>query len=122
MRFRWSRIWWWNITRADAQEFIVPLTRRTFLATTAAVGLIARGDIAFAAPASFKHGEFEITVVSDGHLLLPANFLAPGAPPAEREALLRQSGQAGEQFQSPTNVTLLRTTTDLILVDMGRTA
>ena len=47
------------------------------------------------------------------------SFLAPGAPPAERAALLQAAGQTGEQFNSPTNVTLIRTGADLILVDMG---
>jgi glyoxylase-like metal-dependent hydrolase (beta-lactamase superfamily II) len=57
--------------------------------------------------------------VSDGHLVLPTSFLAPGAPPPEREAILRAAGQTGEQYNSPTNITLLRTGSDLILIDMG---
>jgi hypothetical protein len=51
--------------------------------------------------------------------VLPTSFLAPGAPPAEREALLKAAGQTGEQYSSPTNVTLIRAGSDLILVDMG---
>ena len=51
--------------------------------------------------------------------MLPTSFLAPGAPPAEREALLKAAGQTGEQYSSPTNVTLIRAGSDLILVDMG---
>jgi glyoxylase-like metal-dependent hydrolase (beta-lactamase superfamily II) len=95
------------------------LTRRTLLATSAA-SLAASTLPAFAtAPHSFKHGAFEITVVSDGHLLLPTSFLAPTAPPAERAALLQAAGQTAEQYQSPTNITLIRAGTDLILVDMG---
>ena len=94
------------------------LTRRSLLALTAA-GLAARVLPAFAAPATFTHGEFAVTVVSDGHLVLPVTFLAPGAPPAERAALLKQSGETGEQFDSPTNVTLIRKGEELILVDMG---
>jgi glyoxylase-like metal-dependent hydrolase (beta-lactamase superfamily II) len=96
------------------------LTRRTFLASAAA-GLTVRGGFAFAAPAptSFKHGAFDITVVSDGHLVLPVSFLAPGAPADERTALLNEAGQTGEQYQSPTNVTLIRAGKDLILIDTG---
>src|SRR5665647_1543542 len=98
-------------------------SRRALLAATAA-SLAARGLPAFAAPAphSFKHGAFEVTVVSDGHLVLPVSFLAPGAPPAERAALLQaagETGETGEQYHSPTNVTLIRPANDLILVDMG---
>jgi glyoxylase-like metal-dependent hydrolase (beta-lactamase superfamily II) len=95
------------------------ITRRTLLATSAA-SLAASALPALAAtPYSFKHGAFEVTVVSDGHLLLPTSFLAPTAPPAERAALLQAAGQTAEQYQSPTNITLIRSGTDLILVDMG---
>jgi glyoxylase-like metal-dependent hydrolase (beta-lactamase superfamily II) len=93
----------------------------TLLGSTAVAWPLAAGLPAFAAPTptSFKHGAFEVTVVSDGHLVLPTSFLAPGAPPAERAGLLQAAGQTDEQFNSPTNVTLIRTGADLILVDMG---
>lgn len=95
------------------------LSRRTLLAATAAC-IAARVQAALAAaPYSFQHGAFEVTVVSDGHLVLPTSFLAPDAPPAERNALLEAAGETGIQYNSPTNVTLIRTATDLILVDMG---
>jgi len=95
------------------------LSRRTLLAaTTASIATHALPAFA-AAPYSFRHGAFEVTVVSDGHLVLPTSFLAPAAPPAEREAVLRAAGETGEQYNSPTNVTLIRTTEELILVDMG---
>ena len=82
--------------------------------------LVTRTLPAFAvSPFAFKHGAFEVSVVSDGHLVLPTSFLAPEAPSAEREALLKATGQTGEQYNSPTNVTLIRTDRDLILVDMG---
>jgi glyoxylase-like metal-dependent hydrolase (beta-lactamase superfamily II) len=94
-------------------------TRRTLLAATATV-IAARALPAFAAaPHAFKHGAFEVTVVSDGHLVLPISFLAANAPPDERAALLKAAGQTGEQYQSPTNVTLIRSGSDLVLVDMG---
>jgi glyoxylase-like metal-dependent hydrolase (beta-lactamase superfamily II) len=95
------------------------INRRGLLACSAA-SLLTRTLPAFATtPFAFKHGAFEVTVVSDGHLVLPTSFLAPGAPPAEREALLNAAGQTGEQYNSPTNVTLVRAERDLILVDMG---
>ena len=95
------------------------LTRRTLL-TTSAASFAASALPAFAAaPHSFKHGAFEVTVVSDGHLVLPTTMLAPTAPPAERAALLQAAGQTAEQYQSPTNITLVRSGTDLILIDMG---
>jgi glyoxylase-like metal-dependent hydrolase (beta-lactamase superfamily II) len=51
--------------------------------------------------------------------VLPITFLAPDAPPEERASLLKTAGQTGEQYDSPTNVTLIRSGNDLILVDMG---
>jgi glyoxylase-like metal-dependent hydrolase (beta-lactamase superfamily II) len=97
---------------------MINLTRRSLLATAAA-GLAAQALPAFAAPASFKHGAFEVMVVSDGHLVLPVNALAPQAPPAERAEILKAAGQTAEQYDLPTNVTLIRTPDDLILVDVG---
>jgi glyoxylase-like metal-dependent hydrolase (beta-lactamase superfamily II) len=95
------------------------LNRRTVIAA-AAGSLAARALPAFAAsPYAFKHGAFEVTVISDGHLVLPTSFLAPGAPPAELEAILNAAGQPGDQYQSPTNITLVRSERDLILIDMG---
>jgi glyoxylase-like metal-dependent hydrolase (beta-lactamase superfamily II) len=94
------------------------LTRRSLLATAAA-SLAARILPAQAGPVTFKHGAFEVTVVSDGHLVLPTSFLAPGAPPEDRAALLKAAGQTAEQYESPTNITLIRAGADLILVDMG---
>jgi glyoxylase-like metal-dependent hydrolase (beta-lactamase superfamily II) len=93
--------------------------RRTFLAASAA-GVVAHALPTLAAPPySFRHGAFRVTVVSDGHLVLPTSFLAPDAPAAEREAMLKAAGQTGGQYHSPTNVTLIGTESDLILVDMG---
>jgi len=99
---------------------MTPITRRTLLTATAA-GVAAHSLPSFAAPKpySFMHGAFALTVVSDGHLVLPTTFLAANAPPEERAAILAATGQTGEQFDSPTNVTLIRTGSDLILVDMG---
>src|SRR5262249_62140648 len=66
-----------------------------------------------------KDGTVGGSGVSDGHLVLPTSFLAPGAPGPDREALLKAAGQTGEQYNSPTNITLIRTSNDLILIDMG---
>jgi glyoxylase-like metal-dependent hydrolase (beta-lactamase superfamily II) len=101
----------------------MPLDRRSVL--TLAGGLAASAltsslpQPALAAPFTLRHGSFEVIVVSDGHLLLPTSFLAPDAPPAERAAVLAAAHQTGTQYESPTNVTLIRTADDLILVDMG---
>ena len=99
-----------------------PMARRAFLAgATAGLGMSIAGLRAFAAtaPHRFVHGAFEIVVVSDGHLVLPTSFLAMGAPDAERSAALREAGQTGDQVQSPTNCTLIRSGSELILIDTG---
>jgi glyoxylase-like metal-dependent hydrolase (beta-lactamase superfamily II) len=95
------------------------LTRRALLATTAAAVVAQALPTAAATPHSFKHGAFEVTVVSDGHLVLPTSFLAPDSNPDERATLLKAAGQTGGTYNSPTNVTLIRSGSDLILVDMG---
>ena len=98
------------------------VTRRDFLAGTAglAAALALPGPLAAATPVHrFQHGAFEVMVVSDGHLVLPTSIITPDAPPAERAALLAASGQTGAQYHSPTNITLIRTGSDLILVDAG---
>ena len=98
---------------------MLKLDRRIVIGAAAA-GLAARALPVFAAsPYTFKHGAFEVTVVSDGYLVLPTSFLAPGAPPAEFKALLNAARQTGDQYQSPTNITLVRSERDLILIDMG---
>ncbi len=97
----------------------MPLTRRTLLAATAATAAAHSWPAFAAAPHAFKHGAFEITVVSDGHLVLPTAFLAPDATPEQRAALLKSAGQTGETYDSPTNITLIRAGSDLILIDMG---
>jgi len=94
-------------------------SRRAFVASTAAIVAARALPAGAATPYSFQHGAFQVTVVSDGHLVLPTAFLAPGAPAPEREALFKAAGKLGEQYHSPTNVTLLQTANDLILVDMG---
>jgi len=95
------------------------ITRRTLLATTAATLAAHALPALAAAPYSFKHGAFDVTIVSDGHLVLPVSFLAPDAPAEERAALLKAAGQTGAQYDSPTNITLIRSGSDLILADMG---
>lgn len=98
---------------------MLDINRRELLTASAAT-LLSRATPAFAVtPHTLKHGAFELTIISDGHLVLPVTFLAPNAPPDERAFLLEAAGQTEEQYNSPTNVTLIRTPADLILIDMG---
>jgi glyoxylase-like metal-dependent hydrolase (beta-lactamase superfamily II) len=97
------------------------LTRRQMLRASAALAgtaMLPPRLWAQAAPHSFQQGEFEVTVVSDGHLVLPSSVLAPDAPPEERQALLDALG-IGEEVQPATNAVLIRSGSDLILIDVG---
>ncbi|MCB1528835.1 MAG: MBL fold metallo-hydrolase [Hyphomicrobiaceae bacterium] len=110
----------------------LPASRREVLlggaavASTALIGFgggatLPRPALAKAPTAqTLKLGNFEITVVSDGHLMMPARLAAPDVPDAERNAALAQGGQSGgEMAKPPTNVTLIKTGDDVILIDAG---
>jgi glyoxylase-like metal-dependent hydrolase (beta-lactamase superfamily II) len=97
-------------------------TRRDLLrgAAAAAAALVHDGTaFAAASPHRLTVGAFELTIVSDGHLVLPTTFLAPDAPEADRAAILEEAGERGPEFNSPTNHTLIRAGSELILVDTG---
>lgn len=73
-----------------------------------------------AAPHRFMQGDFEVTIVSDGHLLFPAPAIAPDGPPEEVKALLEAAGQLrGEEAMPAANSVLIRSGSDLILFDTG---
>jgi glyoxylase-like metal-dependent hydrolase (beta-lactamase superfamily II) len=100
----------------------IVLDRRKFLAAATglvASGLLPRRALALAAPATFTQGAFEVTVVSDGHLVLPASVLWPSAPPEELKALLATVGVTGDEVQPAANITLIKAGSDLILFDNG---
>lgn len=98
------------------------LSRRRFLALTggiaAAAALLPRGAFAAVAPHSFKHGDFEVTVISDGQLQLPSTLLGVDAPAEERAALFKEVG-IGESVTPAVNLTLVKAGNDLILFDTG---
>lgn len=99
-------------------------TRREFLVSSGAIAMTA-STFAFASSArasathTLKHGNHEITVLSDGHLSLPRSMVARGGTEAETEAALKAAGQTGDRLISPTNVTLIRSGGELIMVDAG---
>jgi glyoxylase-like metal-dependent hydrolase (beta-lactamase superfamily II) len=94
--------------------------RRAFLKLAGAATLVVPARLSAATPPhSFRHGAFDVTVLSDGHLILPASVLAPDAPKAELEALLKSVGQGPDQAMPAANITLIRSGADLILVDTG---
>ena len=100
------------------------LSRRGFLAASAAAAALPwlpRPALAHGSePFHLTVGATELTIVSDGHLVLPVSILAPATPEAELQALLKQTfGQVPETVMPECNTVLLRTGSDLILVDSG---
>jgi glyoxylase-like metal-dependent hydrolase (beta-lactamase superfamily II) len=92
------------------------------LTTLGSLGLVGTSlcatSVRAAAAHTLRHGEFEITVVSDGHLTLAASAFARNVAPAQLAAVLKLADQSG-QVNAPTNVTLVRTKSDLVLIDVG---
>jgi hypothetical protein len=100
--------------------FVVDRRRFLAAATSAiALGLLPRSALALAAPYSFKHGAVDVTVISDGHLVLPAGVFGPDAPPEQVKALLAEIGVTGSDVEVPANATLIKSGSDLILFDNG---
>jgi len=92
------------------------MNRREVLAGLATVSLLPQ-RVAVAAPGhSLRLGEFEITVLSDGNLTIPTRFLARDVTETEIKASL---GHTADLVTPPCNVTLVRTPTEVILVDVG---
>jgi glyoxylase-like metal-dependent hydrolase (beta-lactamase superfamily II) len=98
------------------------LDRRRFIIGAAGLAASAAWPVrlwAAEAPFTFKQGDFEVSVVSDGHLTLPSNIFAGDAPPEERKALLDAAGLGGENIMPAANPVVIRTGSDLILFDTG---
>lgn len=98
------------------------LDRRRFIVGAAALTAAAGWPLrlwAAESPYSFKQGDFEITVLSDGSLTLPAALLGPDTPAEERKAFLDAAGITGENVTGAANPVLIKSGSDLILLDNG---
>lgn len=67
----------------------------------------------------FSHGEFDISVFSDGFITLPAEIILPDTAPRDRPNILKRLGGTAESAPFQANIPLIRTGHDLILVDVG---
>jgi glyoxylase-like metal-dependent hydrolase (beta-lactamase superfamily II) len=67
----------------------------------------------------FSHGAFDITVFSDGFIMLPAEIVLPDTPVDERPAILKRLGGTADSAPFQVNIPLIRAGNDLILVDNG---
>jgi glyoxylase-like metal-dependent hydrolase (beta-lactamase superfamily II) len=97
------------------------LDRRKFLGAGAALvaaGLLPRDVWALAAPYSFSQGAYDVTVVSDGTLLLPLSIISPDAKPDDIVKLLGPMVQ-GDKAEFQANPLLLKSASDVILMDTG---
>ncbi len=70
-------------------------------------------------PYRLQHGPFDITVLSDGFIMLPAWIILPDTPADERPAILERLGGTPQSAPFHVNIPLIRTGNDLILVDNG---
>ncbi|KWV55708.1 MBL fold metallo-hydrolase [Rhizobium altiplani] len=96
------------------------LSRRDLLKLTAAAAAMLASRSAVAADFHrFKHGTFDITVVSDGFLTLPVEILLPDATPEERKAIMPRLGGSSAAAPVQANIPLIRNGDDLILIDTG---
>jgi len=98
------------------------LSRRQIMiggASLAGAGIWVAPCLAQTGPYRFRNGDFEITVLSDGHLVLPATIHGLDAPQEEIQRLLKEAGLDSDQVKPATNPALIRTRSDLILLDTG---
>ena len=110
-----------------SESQVHPLSRRQFLrwASASAVALSTcatlHGRYRLGNPQTVhKAGALEAMVVSDGHFLLPTDFLiAPDSPPAERQAVLNAAQPLGDKLQLTNTIAVIRARSELILVDAG---
>jgi glyoxylase-like metal-dependent hydrolase (beta-lactamase superfamily II) len=79
------------------------------------------GQRAIAATSSFRRkvGKIEIMVISDGTLNVPLSFTLSETPPAESAALLAAHGLPTQGMPLQTNVTLVKTASEIVLIDAG---
>jgi glyoxylase-like metal-dependent hydrolase (beta-lactamase superfamily II) len=91
------------------------LNRRALLVGLGAAALRPTSVLG-APPHRLKLGEFEIAIFSDGHLTVPTRFLARNANEAEIASVI---GVGTSTITPPCNVTLVRTATETIVIDVG---
>lgn len=92
------------------------------MASVSALSVSSATQLAAAAKQSifgFRHGDFDITVVSDGYLTIPGEIFTPGLAAGERAKILNSLNTHDGIVWAPTNIPVLRSKSDLILFDIG---
>ena len=95
------------------------LTRRHFLTASAAALAAPLAPRRLWAASTLTLGETRIDTLSDGNLVLPADFILGGMPEAELQDITARYGLPSDQLTPPCNVTLLRDGTNTVLFDVG---
>ncbi len=106
---------------AITTDILFDQNRRQFLGlglSLAALSVLPKRLFAAEAP-SIRQGAFDIRVFSDGFINLPASIIMPEAREDERDAILKRLGGTVEATPTPSNIPLIRTDKDLILIDVG---
>jgi len=106
----------------DTEELRYLLNRRKFLAGSAALAaapLMPWQALAQASPHSFKQGDAEIVVLTDGPLEIPWNVVAPEASAEQIAEISKRLGISGPNAVASTNVVLVKSGSDTILFDDG---
>ncbi|HEV7306431.1 MAG TPA: MBL fold metallo-hydrolase [Ensifer sp.] len=67
----------------------------------------------------FRHGNFDISVVSDGFIMLPVGIVLPDATQDESPQIMRRLGGTPESAPFHTNIPVIRAGGDVIVVDNG---
>lgn len=95
------------------------LSRRQFLAASAAAAALPLSGHRVWSAASLELGTARLDTLSDGMLMLPGDFILGGMPEAELAGIIARHGLSRDQLTPPCNVTLLRDGTNTILFDVG---
>lgn len=94
------------------------LTRRQFLGAVGAATLFGLPRSGFAAT-HLTLGDATLTTVSDGHLVLPMDFLLGPLSAADAAPILARHGITGDSIEPPCNLTLLQDGARTVLFDAG---
>jgi glyoxylase-like metal-dependent hydrolase (beta-lactamase superfamily II) len=97
---------------------VITLNRRELLGGLSA-SVLATTARAATPPYKRAVGAAEVTVIGDGTLNVPLSFMLPETPPAEAAALTSAHGLPPVGSSIPTNVTLVTSGGEWILIDAG---
>lgn len=99
-------------------RYLMQIDRRRVIAGLGATALCG-GPTALFARTSLQLGSSEVISLSDGNLVLPAEFFFQGLPEGELDLILSRHNVPRDQLEPPCNLTLLRQEGRIVLFDAG---